>query len=348
VASSIREVAKEANVSLSTVSKVLNGRRDAKFTVATRARVAAAASRVGYHPSAVARGLAGKRMNAVGVIMAYSQNSVTSDPYLGPCLDGILRVNKDRSQKTVLFTEESWTDALKQLPFSVDGHCDGLPVIIPRTDSKIVDELTRRDSCFVLVGDSRRDSGKGTADVDNVRAARQLVSYLIGLGHRRIAAFCGNPDFFSSNQRLEGYRQGLRGAELTIRADYIFSGEYDAESGARSAEQFLTRFAKGNRERPTAIFCFNDAIARGAVTFLRTQGIEIPQELSIIGFDDNRHAICEEPHLATMRQDVRQVGKRATEVLLDCIEGRQSPQTHIALPAERIVRATTAPPVPPA
>src|SRR5690349_16826930 len=126
---SIREVAAAANVSLGTVSKVLNGTASAQIAPGTQERVREAARRLGYHPSAIARGLVGKRMNAVGLVLAYDQPSVTSDPYLGPCLDGILAVNKRNRQKTVIFTEGTWADALDNLPSFCDGHCDGLMLI---------------------------------------------------------------------------------------------------------------------------------------------------------------------------------------------------------------------------
>jgi DNA-binding LacI/PurR family transcriptional regulator len=342
--SSIREVAREANVSLSTVSKVLNRRADAKFALETRERVEAAARRVGYHPSAVARGLAGKRMNAIGVIMAYHQSSVTSDPYLGACLDGILTINKERHQKTILFTEDSWPDTLTQLPSYLDGHCDGLLLIIPRTDAAIIEELRNRGTHFVLVGDSREDGGLITADVENQAASRRLVEYLIGLGHRRIAAFCGNADFLSNKQRLGGYREALVEAGLPWREELIYPGEYQPEFGARNAHLMLNQFANRPEDRPTAIFCLNDAVALGTVGALLEAGINIPQEISVVGFDDSTYARSMTPQLTTVRHDIRAVGERATEALLDCIEGRLAVGAHIAVPADLVIRATTAPP----
>lgn len=342
--SSIREVAREANVSLSTVSKVLNGRTDAKFTLATRERVASAARRVGYHPSAVARGLAGKRMNAIGVIMAYDQLSVTSDPYLGACLDGILAVNKERHQKTILFTENSWSDVLTQLPSYLDGHCDGLLLVIPRTDAAIVEQLTKRGSCFVLIGDSREDPRLSTADVDNVGEGRRMTEYLIGLGHTRIATFCGNADFLSSSQRLEGYRQALAHAGLPCPEEYVFPGSYHPTSGESNILLLLDRYKNRIDERPTAIFCLNDYMARGAVDALLARGIRVPDEISVAGFDDSVYATSSEPHLTTMRHDVRRVGEQATRALLDRIDGSLLAGTRIYVPTELMERETTAPP----
>lgn len=341
---SIRDVAREANVSLSTVSKVLNGKANAKFAADTRERVFAAAHRVGYTPNAAARGLAGKPMDAVGVIMAYDQLSVTSDPYLGPCLDGILQINKERRQKTVLFTEDSWDHALRHISSYLDGHCDGLLVIIPRMDTEVVNELVRRNANVVLVGDSREDERLVTVDVDNVAASRKMVEYLISLGHSRIAIFCGNADFLSNPQRMEGYRQALAAANIPWREEYVFPGEYFREFGARNARLFLEMFRDHPQKRPSAIFCLNDSIGRGAIEVFQAEGVRIPEDLSIAGFDDNVYACSAAPHITTMRHDIRSVGKRAAEVLLDRISGQLAVGSTVHVTADLLIRETTAPP----
>lgn len=330
-------------MSLSTVSKVLNGKTDAKFAAHTRERVLAAARRVGYTPNAAARGLAGKPMDAVGVIMAYDQVSVTSDPYLGPCLDGILQINKERRQKTVLFTEDSWDHALRHLSSYLDGHCDGLLVIIPRTDTQLVDELVRRGTNVVLVGDSREDERLVTVDVDNVAASRRMVEYLIGLGHTRIAAFCGNADFLSNTQRTEGYRQALAAADIPWREEYLFPGEYFPVHGARNARLLLEMFRDRLQERPTAVFCLNDSIGRGAVDGFLAEGMRVPEDISVAGFDDNLYACSATPFLTTMRHDIRQVGKCAAEALLNRISGQLATGSAVSVAAEMLIRETTAP-----
>lgn len=340
---SIREVAREANVSLSTVSKVLNAKPNAKFTVATRERVVAAAKRVGYHPNAIARGLSRKRMETIGLIMAYDQASVTTDPYLGACLDGVLHISKQRRQKTVIFTEDSWEETLPSLPSYCDGHCDGLLLIIPRTHSEIIPALeARKDVPFVLVGDSPESDTLTSVDVDNVGGAAEAVAYLVSLGHRKIAALCGNPELRSNMQRLEGYCQGLDSAGVSYRPDYIFEGEYHPQSGFDNAVNLLGRFPDP-ADRPTALFCFNDAIARGACDALAEVGVSVPNAMSVVGFDDSVSAVSKMPHITTMRQDVRRVGARAAGLLLDMIDDTSRRGSHLLVPAELIVRGTTAP-----
>jgi DNA-binding LacI/PurR family transcriptional regulator len=343
VGASIREVAREANVSLSTVSKVLNAKPNAKFAPATRERVIAAAKRVGYHPNAIARGLSRKRMETIGVIMAYDQVSVTTDPYLGACLDGILHVSKQRRQKTVIFTEDSWDDTLPNLPSYCDGHCDGLLLIIPRTQSEIVFALeARNDVPFVLAGDGPESDTLTSVNVDNTAGAEEAVAHLISLGHRKIAAICGNAELRSNTQRLEGYRKALEAAEIPWRPEYLFSGHYLIQDGYDNATQLLERFPDP-QDRPTAIFCLNDSIARGACDALLEAGIVIPDQMSVIGFDNSINAVSRLPFLTTIHQDVRGVGESAVRVLLGLINDEIQPGYKELLPASLVVRQTTGP-----
>lgn len=349
----LREVAAEANVSQSTVSKVLNNVHDAQIPDTTKYRVREAALRVGYHPSAIARGLAGKRMNTLGVVMAYSQESVTSDYYLGPCLDGILEVNKRNRQKTVLFTEGCWEEALEQVPSYCDGHCDGLMLIIPRNSSQIIEALRTRPGRripFVLVGDSRRDERLVTVDVNNTVAAHSAVTHLIRRGHRRIAAFCGNADFLSCEQRHEGYRLALKDAGLPYDPDLVFEGEYFAVSGRQNALHLLERAGKMPPPlHPTALFAFNDNIALGALEVFTERGVQVPEQMSVIGFDDIAEAASVHPGgLSTVRQNVRAVGSSAAKTLLRLIHGDIAAGHKEWVPTEIVARGTVAdaPPVP--
>ena len=340
---SIKDVAAEARVSLSTVSKVLNGRNDVDIPAATRERVRAAARRVDYHPNAIARGLARRRMDTLGVVMAYSEESVTSDPYLGPCLDGILSICKQRHQKAMLYLEGDWNDALNRVPAFCDGHCDGLLIIIPRTNSAIVGALTQRTPRvpFVLVGDSRDGDDFGAADVDNVRGAQEITDYLIAQGHRRIAVFCGNHDFCSNGQRIAGYQRSLEAAGIPFDPALLFSGEYHPEWGIQNVRRLQERFPVGNTVRPTAIFGLCDAIAVGALDELKAQGVSVPRDMSVVGFDD----IPAAPSLGltTMRHRIRQVGEKAVDALLRGINETIVAGHRELVPAELVVRNSVAP-----
>ena len=335
---SIKDVAAAAQVSLGTVSKVLNERSDANISHATRERIRIAAHRIGYHPSALARGLAGKRMNTIGVVMAYSQDSVTSDPYLGPCLDGILAQSKSRNQKVMLFLEGEWTDALESVPSYGEGHCDGLLIVIPRLNSPFLARLRERHPRlpFVLIGDSREDDPMPCVDIDNVEAARLATDYLIQQGHRRIATFCGNHDFCSNYQRMNGYRQALLEAGIVFDSRYVFSGEYHSEWGERNAHRLLDDFAPA--DRPTAVFCFCDAVAVGALAGFAERHVRVPEAISVIGIDDIPRAAGLK--LTTVRQSVRNIGVQSVQTLLDLLGENKDTLPRVLTKPELIERDT--------
>lgn len=340
---SIKDVAAAAQVSLGTVSKVLNERSDANISHATRERIRVAAHRIGYHPSALARGLAGKRMNTIGVVMAYSQDSVTSDPYLGPCIDGILAQSKERKQKVTLFLEGDWSDALTSMPIYGEGHCDGLLIVIPRLHSPFLARLRERHPRlpFVMIGDSREEDPLPCVDINNVEAARVATAHLLSLGHRRIAAFCGNQDFCSNYQRLTGYRQALLEAGVVFDPRLVLSGEYHGEWGAKNAHRVLDEFPAS--ERPTGVFCFCDAVAVGALAAFSERGVGVPDEISVVGIDDI--PVAATLGLTTVRQPVRDIGAQAVRILLDLLAGELHSVPRVLLAPElcerRSVRAIT-------
>ncbi len=336
---SIKDVAAEAKVSPGTVSKVLNMRSDANISFATSERVRSVARRIGYHPSALARGLAGKPMNTIGVVMAYSQESVTSDPYLGPCLDGILARSKERQQKVTLFLEGDWDAALRSVPIYGEGHCDGLLVIIPRLGSPFLEclQMRRPRLPFVLVGDSREEGGMPCADLDNHAAARMVTSHLIAFGHRRIAAFCGNDDFCSNTQRLEGYKAALTDANLAIDSDLVFEGQYHNEWGARNMARLLDTFPSATR--PTAAVGFCDSVAIGALDEMERRGITA-SDVAVAGIDDIPDAARR--GLTTIRHSIRRVGENAVETLLGIIHPERGTPDRVLLAPELIARQSTA------
>ncbi|HLV81893.1 MAG TPA: LacI family DNA-binding transcriptional regulator [Chthonomonadaceae bacterium] len=340
---SIHDVAVRAGVSRATVSRVLNG-TEALVAAKTRERVLAVARELGYHPNAVARGLAGKPMNTLGVVLAYILPSVTSDPFLGPVLDGILDKNKRRHQKTVIFTENDWQEALSNLPTYCDGHCDGLILVIPRSDSPIVHALQKRRQPFVIVGDYREDPDVTVIDADNVSAAYLAVQHLTQQGHRRIAALCGNREFASSGQRLKGYQQALAEAGIAYDESLVMAGEYWEWSGNENTEALMRLPLP---ERPTALFCSNGRIATGALQALDALQIAVPAEVSIT-------TIAETPDIATARlpltavqMPLRRIGEVAVETLLDQIHAGAPAGAKRLLPGELVVRASVAA-IPPA
>lgn len=336
----IKDVAKASGVSPATVSYVLND-GPKRVKPHTRERVLRTMREMNYHPSAVARGLSRKRMNAIGVVFPNEFSSLVANPYVGPLLEGILEVATRRHQNVTLFTGQLWSDTEHSLPVYADGRCDGMVLISPPEQSDIVSGLLNRQVPFLLVGTTSEDSSVSSVDIDNCHAAHRLVSYLLKQGHRRIAYIGGDKTMQSSRLRHEGYRRALEEAGIPYRAELAPEGRYRKESGAERATSLMDL---PREDRPTALFCGNDEMALSTILALRSRGIAVPHDVSVVGFDDIAAAATSIPALTTIRQPVRLLGERAAEILISTIDERPSEGQKDFLYTELILRESVAPP----
>ncbi len=339
----IRDVAKRCGLSAMTVSSVLNN-RPGSAAPETRDRVLRAVEEMGYRPNAVARSFRQQRMSTLGVVMSRDEKvSLTADRYFGPVLDGILEVGSKNHQKLLVITEESWEDVQQNLLSYTDGHCDGLIFILPIMPTEAILPLLKRKTPFVLIGESRPEEWLSVVDLDNVRAAADAVDYLIQNGHRRIALFKGDDVLLSSHQREAGYRRALAAAGIPVDERLILPGAYRTESG----HERMCLLLKRRTEMPfTAVFCGDDAIAQGALLALTEQGLNVPQDVSLVGINDDKQVSLLKPGLTTLRQPLDQLGKRAVEMVLNQIDHGAPGGVKELLPGELIVRGSVGPPAP--
>jgi LacI family transcriptional regulator len=319
----------------------LNGSKGGQIAVTTQERILLAAREIGYLPNAIAQGLAGKRMNALGIIVPAVNAFVTKSPYFAAVFDGILEVAMRERQDTMLFTGHLWSEDGGHLPAFYDRRCDGLLLISTAVDSGSVPALLKTDIPFILVNDNCDDSRVSVVGVDNVAAARRMVEYLLEQGHRRIAMLSGFATVGNVAERLRGYQEAIAAAGVTPDPALILPGTYLEESGYERAH---TLMALPPNRRPTALFCGNDLIALGAMQALAELGISVPDEVSVAGFDDIPPAVASRPSLTTVRQPMHQVGVRATEILLEQIRHGLPSGRKEVLPTELVFRDSVAPP----
>lgn len=328
----IKEVAEACGVSQATVSQVLNG-GSRPVRAQTREHVLRTAHALDYQPSAVARGLAQKRMNTIGLAFFHSEDSADSNTFLMTLLDGVLSVNTRLKQTTMLCTINRWETA-GRLPELSDGRCDGVLLLVPPMDCPALGVLKQRKVPFVVVNGKPRTEGASWIDVDNTRAARVMTEYLLRLGHRRIAFVRGSYNLLFSfvHERAEGYRQAMTAAGLYDPALLDFS---------TSQAQALALSDPG---RPTALFCAYDAVALPVMGVLQSRSIRVPEDVSVVGFDDIPAAGAGPPPLTTMRQPTTQIGGQAAEMLWALITGAEEPVRQETLSAEFVLRRSAAPP----
>ena len=336
----IEDVANHADVSKSTVSAVINNRDVVKET--TRQRVLDAIETLNYRPRGSARrGFKSPTGQSIGFLIKESDN-----PYYSEVLTGIQEVASEHGYLTFVSSSEGHLDDERQIvkQFS-NKDLNGLvitPILNDDTDLSHIFELKRNNIPFVLLEDVQGIQAP-LVDIDNVQASSSAVRHLIELGHERIVHFAGPKYSKHSDERIEGVRRAFS------RSPLIFSNECVVRAGdsfQAGYETTLNYFADTDDEpRPTAVTCYNDLVALGVMKGLREQGYTVPGDVSVVGFDDLNLLDYVSTPLTTVHVPKREMGFRATELLLQQIQGNgsSSPQ-RISLDAELIVRSSTAPP----
>ena len=338
--STIKDVAQACGVSLMTVSHVIN-EKPGKASAETRDRVLKVMRELDYQPSAIARGLTRRKMNAVGVVFyTHSITPLVKAAYFGDVLGGILETAMQAGQSTTLFTEINSTDATKNLNTYCDGRCDGLIFVGPPFSDNLAEALGRKHTPYVFLGDQPTSPDIPCVDVDNVESSTRAVEFLLSSGHRRIAYLGGDMLITSARLREKGYRQALRNAALEPDEALILPGLYSVESGYQRTCTLMEDF----ENPPTALFCANDEIAVGAISAVNELGLRVPNDVSVIGFDDSSAALVSRPALTTMRQPFQELARHAVELLLAQIQGNETPGKRILLPTSLIVRDTVSAP----
>ena len=336
----ITDVARESGVSIATVSYVLNnGPR--KVDLNTKARVTASMERLKYYPNSLARALTNKRLHAIGVVFPHPYPSVFTDPYFISLMDGIVQEAARRRQNVLLYTGLEWNGE-DSLPAFRDRRVDGLILIAMLTDSTIVPSLREAGLSFVQINGQVPDAAVSNIDIDNSSAVRAVVAHLAGLGHTRIALLGGQPNSPSTLPRREGFLLGMAEHGLSADPALMRHGIYDRSWGRDGIKQLLAL-----QSPPTAVFAGGDGIAEGVYETCRELGIRIPEDLSVVGFDDTPAAAHLSPPLTSVRQPLVRMGSAAAATLLDQLDAEASVQPpfvpQIVLPAELIVRSSTGP-----
>jgi len=331
----IYEVAKRAGVSTATVSRVLS--QPDVVAPATRRRVLDAVERLGYAPNSAAKNL---RTLRTGKLL------VTVPDISNPFFSLILRGIEDTAQRegyAVLLGDTQHDDARE------DGYAmmlkrkeaDGLIFLghrLPKEAARLVRASAPRCAPVVNGCEFNPRLGVPSVHIDNAKAASEAMDHLFRLGHRRIGIITGPLVSPLSRDRLRGAMaraKQARGESGLI----VVNGDFSIESGAAEAESLL-----GRRERPTAIFCFNDEMAMGVIQAARRRGLRLPEQLSIVGFDDIRFASYMDPPLTTISQPMRAIGEGTVRLLLEILNGNIATPESVTLPHTLVVRSSTAPP----
>ena len=331
-----QDVADLAGVSRTTVSFVLNN--DKRFTIRpeTADKVRAAAKQLGYYPNASARALASNQTKNLGLIVSRSPQYIATDPFLPQILSGLLDVLGQNSQGLLLEWVEPGQQLESYLELTRAHHIDGMILMTPRLDDPGMKALEETDIPVVLMG-TIPGSSLHSVDVDNKSAADEAVCHLIGLGHTRIA-FITNAalPYTSANQRLDGYKSALQKAGLTYDPQLVREADFDPQSGYTQMQSLL---ASG--QDFSAVFVASDNVALGAYSAIQEAGLSIPEDISVVGFDDIPLASYINPTLTSVAVSGHEIAVESYNLLTRLMRDEVPESLSVTLPTRLIARESS-------
>jgi LacI family transcriptional regulator len=324
----IGDVAAEAGVSIATVSKVINDR----YGVApdTLSRVKAVIEELGYESSLVARSMRSRRTNVIGILVA------DIEPFSAELLKGAANAIRDTDYELIVYSgsghgkEHSGWERRNVSRLSgtlTDGIILVTPTVVDVSDVAPI----------VIVDPHAGPPSLPCVHSNNLAGAVAATEYLIALGHRRIGFLAGRPDLESARLREQGFRTALAGAGIELDPDLVRVGEYAPETSEEPARELLTLDAP-----PTAIFAANDLSAIETMLVARSLGRRIPEDVSVIGFDNIPESALTDPPLTTIDQSIQAMGEEAVRLLVKLIDGTTPGPLQIMLPTELVVRQSCA------
>jgi LacI family transcriptional regulator len=323
----IFDVASDAGVSNGTVSRVLNNDRHVKQE--TRERVLKSIEELGYTVNRQARSLAGGRTQIIGVLVPDLGTG-----YIGEIIRGIDAELQLAHYDLMLYTTHR--TAVKEANYVVElaqGMVDGLLLVLPRNPTDYVGTLQKRHFPFVLIDHQGTGKDCPAVGATNWQGAYNATEYLIKLGHTRIGFITGSMDLGASADRLEGYQSALRANHIPYLPDLVCESSFQQSEGYTCGLTLLKQ-----NPPPTAIFASNDVMAMGVMDAVRENGKRIPEDISVIGFDDIPQASMVRPALTTIRQPLRNMGAVAAQMLLDMFKDPDTNPKRIELPTELVIR----------
>ncbi|SDQ27722.1 LacI family DNA-binding transcriptional regulator [Pseudoxanthomonas sp. CF125] len=326
----IKDVAREASVSVATVSRALNGHENVAEGV--RKHVTEIANRLRYQPHAAARSLSSRRTQTIGVVLPDLYGEFFSE-----LIRGIDAVARARRQHLLVSSYHGHPEEQGEALRAMRGRVDGLLVLSPYADRPgfLTDNLPTALPA-VLINTHLPDATYPVLSIDNFGGASAMVKHLAEAGHKRIAFICGPEDNFDASERLRGYRTALA-QHLPDAQPIELPGDFDESSGYEAGKRILA-----SKQRPDAVFAANDMMALGCLYAFNEAGVKVPADIALAGFDDIPLARFVHPTLTTMRVSIAELGGLALTRLLQSIESEESqPSTLQTLVPELIVRESS-------
>ncbi len=335
--STIKDVAKKAGVSITTVSFVLNNRQDVAISEEVKKRVLKVAREMDYHPSAMAAGLAGKRTRNLGVVF-FQEDNMISNPFYSFIVEGIVRETIEKGFNLFFSYQESAYEGYQSFPRIIrEKNVDGV-LLIGRCDPHMVGDIQDRRIPVVAIENFPALKDVDTIQIENKRGGILAVDHLIQFGHKNIGLLTVGDLRPSISEREEGWRASYLRNNIPLNEKYIFKSSMLTFRGGYERTKELLR----ENKKITGLFCVNDEMAAGALRAAREVGRKLPEDLSVVGFDNIIMSNYTDPPLTTISVAKEYLGKLAVIRLLEIMENENLPALRQEVPVELVVRNSTA------
>jgi LacI family transcriptional regulator len=320
------------------VSYVLNNVEAANISEETRQRVLAVAEELGYVPDAAAQALASGRTQTIGLMLPSSQPHPRASTSHYRIIEGLLEIVQQFGVRLLVDSVQKTQNSDTYLNLARNKRIDGIILSDLRVDDEALSKLVNDTFPIVLLG--RLHGGKiSSVEFDNRSGGRTAVDHLIAQGHTRIGLITHAPiTFTGAEERISGYRDSLAAHRIAFDEKLVRYGDYSAESGFAAAMSLL-----GSGAAPTALFVTSDEVALGVLAALHKRGVSVPDDIAVVGFDDNPLAQYTIPALTTVRLPFEEMGRLAGKMLLDLIFHKAKPGRQVLLETELIVRDSSVP-----
>ncbi|MGE5583793.1 MAG: LacI family DNA-binding transcriptional regulator [Bacillota bacterium] len=331
----INDIAKIAKVSPSTVSRVMAN--NPKISDATREKVFKVMKELNYHPNIIARSLANKTTRIAGVVIPGMAEKAFQHPFFPEVLRGISSMaHKHRYNILISSVDnpEEEKQTLKQ--FVHGGITEGIILLASRINDPSVSELIKTDFPFVVIGKPENENEVNWVDNNNFTAGYELVRHFISQGHRQIAFIGVTPGYIVTLDRLEGYKKALSDFGLSVDERLIVESKFSDDNGYDLIKQLLERGVN-----PTGVIACDDFLAFGALRFLSEQGLKVPENIAVAGFNNVPLSLYSHPSLTSVEINAFLLGSKAFELLLAAINSDFKSYNRAIVPAELVIREST-------
>ena len=325
------DIARISGVSRSTVSRVINA--DPNVKEVTRKKVQEVIQNLNFQPNMAARGLAAGSTKVIGLVIPVGVSSIFSDPYFSLVIQGVSSACNQLGYSIMLWLAEPQYERKTISQITHNGLIDGVIVLAMLLDDPLIDNLAESNQPFVTIGRHPTNEKISYVDAENRSGAYQGVSYTIRTGHHRVALIGGPRNTISGQDRYQGYLDALQEFGLPFVPELVTESDFSDAGGYQAMKRLLPM-------HPDAVFAASDMMALAAIRAIQEAGLNVPDDIAVVGFDDIPPASTSKPALTTVRQPVVQTGKIVAEMLIEMIEHPNLAPQRVVLPTELVIRAS--------